>query len=110
MQEITLKGLRRKRNARRAMLLALALWLGLLTVAFLRATPQMEAWIVLPLLGASLVAAFWGSHVFFELPCPNCQHEFASRGFLGINGWSELLFRTQCQHCKASWQGRSEVD
>ena len=104
MQEIVIKGLRRKRNARRAILLALTLWLGFLAMALLSAKPDAEPWIVFTLMGASFVAAFWGSHVFFQVPCPNCQHEFASRGFFGLNAWSDLLFRTQCQHCKASWK------
>ncbi|HEY7642469.1 MAG TPA: hypothetical protein VH814_22235 [Steroidobacteraceae bacterium] len=104
MQEMTIKGLRRKRNARRAVLVAVVLWLCIFLLVALSATPQVKPWIVLPLLGASFVAAFWGGHVFFEIPCPNCQHAFAERGFFGLKAWSEVLFRTQCQHCRASWE------
>jgi len=42
MQEIVIKGLRRKRNARRAILLALTLWLGFLAMALLSAKPDAE--------------------------------------------------------------------
>ena len=65
-------------------------------------------WIAVSLVLAVLTAWLWGGHQFFHSPCPRCQNSFAKMGFFGLMAWPELLFRTECQHCKASWNSSAK--
>lgn len=105
MQDMTITKLRRKRNARRAAVAATVLLLCIpFLIDFLPAPSAAKDWLAVSLVVVVLTAWLWGGYQFFHAPCPRCQHSFAKIGFFGLMAWPELIFRTECQHCKASWK------
>ena len=110
MQELKIGKLRQKQLARRAVFAATLLLLCLpMLSAWLRTALGVTDWVVLPLVAVVIVSWAWGGYHFFKAPCPNCQHAFAKAGPIGLSAWPEVMFRTECQHCNASWRHEPEA-
>jgi hypothetical protein len=104
MQDISTRKLQLKRNARRLALTATVLLLcSPFVIDFLPGPSVAKDWLAATLVVIVLVAWLWGGYQFFHAPCPRCQHSFAKIGCFGLMAWPELMFRTECQHCGASW-------
>jgi hypothetical protein len=98
MQDITIRKLRQKRNARRVVLAASVLLLCIpLAIDLLPVPSGAKDWIAISLVLVVLTGWLWGGYQFFHAPCPRCQHGFAKIGFFGLMAWPELIFRTECR-------------
>jgi hypothetical protein len=94
-----IRGLRRKRIARRVSMVAYGVCLA--SIAGALSSPA-----VVPLaMGVFLICvpiAARATYVFVREPCPNCQREFSSAWFFGPVAKADILFRKECEHCRAS--------
>jgi hypothetical protein len=97
--DAVLAGLRRKRTARRIVLAMYSAALLALAVALLWSDAAPVAVAVFVLTGAISARP---TYVFLQEPCPNCQQSFSSAWFLSAAVPVDLLFRGECEHCRAS--------